>query len=69
MTFMFWLCNDCFKKYGELAGTMVVPDQVWWQRIKEESLEAYGRELSHEELQAVADSDTSPLATLIREHR
>lgn len=73
MTFAFWLCdkqiNGCFERFGAIAGTMVMPDQVFWQKIKEESLEHYGRELTHEELGAVVASDTSPLATLIKEGR
>lgn len=73
MDFAFWLCdkkiNGCFEKFGEIAGTMVVPDQVWWEKIKLESLEKHGRELTHEELVAVVASDTSPLATLIKAGR
>lgn len=73
MDFAFWLCdkklNGCFEKHGEIAGTMVMPDQVWWEKIKQESLEKHGRELTHTELSAVVASDSSPLATLIKEGR
>ena len=65
--FAFWLCKDCFEKYGEIAGTLVVPDQVFWQKAKEEQLEKYGRLLDPVEIDVVAREDASPLATLIRE--
>lgn len=73
MTFAFWLCdnklNGCFEKYGEIAGTMVMPDQVFWEKIKNESIDQYGRELTHMELDIIAAEDSSPLATLIKEGR
>jgi hypothetical protein len=67
MTFMFYLCTPCFETHGAIAGTMAVPDEVWWQKIHEESLETYGRDLSNDELVAIVAADTSPLATLIKE--
>lgn len=69
MDFMFWLCNYCFETYGEVAGTLVVPDHEFHQKVREEQLEKYGRYLSPQELRAVVESNTSPLATLIREGR
>lgn len=63
-----WLCNPCFKVHGDALAGMVMSDQVWWEQAKQESLEKYGRELTHEELAAVAAADVSPLATLLREH-
>lgn len=69
MNFMFYLCTPCFKKYGHLAGTMAMPDEVFWAKIKEESLEKFGRELTRPELDAVVAADASPLATLIKEGR
>lgn len=73
MTFAFWLCdnklNGCFEKYGEIAGTMAMPDQVFWEKVKNESIDKYGRELSHQELDIVVAEDSSSLATLIKEGR
>lgn len=68
-TFAFWLCNPCFGAYGEIAGTMAMPDEVFWERLKQEQLEKYRRMLTPEELQDVAVANTTPLAALIREGR
>ncbi len=67
MTFAFWLCNPCFATYGELTNMMVLPDEVFWERLKQEQLEKYGRLLTHQELLDVVAADASPLATLIKE--
>ena len=64
--FAFWLCTPCFQTHGELAGTMAIPDHAFFEQVKEEQLEKYGRILSPQELEAIVESDTSPLATLIR---
>lgn len=34
MTFAFYLCDPCFEDYGEIAGTMVQPDQEFWAQVK-----------------------------------
>ena len=64
-----YLCNGCVEKYGVELGTMVIPDQLFWEAIKHESLETFDRELTHEELIAIAATDASPLATLLHEGR
>lgn len=63
-----YLCNGCVGKYGAELGTLVIPDQVFWEAVRLESLETFGRELTHQELVAVAATDASPLATLLHEH-
>lgn len=68
-TFIFWLCAPCFKKYGDKTMFLFMPDEVFWQKIKHEQLEKYGRLLTIEELNAVVAADASPLATLIKEGR
>jgi hypothetical protein len=69
MTFLVWMCDPCFAKYGESTALAVVPDEVFWAKVKQEQLEKYGRELTPEELSAVVAAGASPLATLIREGR
>lgn len=66
-TFAFWQCDDCFKKYGLIAGTMVEPETVFWHKVAQEMDEKYGRELTPEELQSIVDADSSPLASLLKE--
>lgn len=69
MTFMFYLCNDCVWKYGEIAGVMMVPDEVFWEKVKQEQLDKYGRLLSDAELRQVLEAGASPLATLLKSGR
>jgi hypothetical protein len=67
MHFICWLCHDCAAKYGEAASMMMMPDEVFWARVKEAQLETYGRQLAAPELAAVVAEDASPLATLLKE--
>ena len=69
MTFAFWLCVACFATHGALTNVMMLPDEVFWERVKHAQLETYGRVLTTEELQAVVEADASPLARLIRQGR
>ncbi len=69
MTFVSWLCNPCFAIYGPQTVLMVMPDQVFWEKVKQEQLEKYGRLLSSEELQVIVEADATPLATLIKQGR
>jgi hypothetical protein len=43
--FAFYLCNDCAEKYGPIANTMMIPDALFFQKIREAQLEKEGREL------------------------
>ena len=42
MTFIFWLCDNCFETCGKIAGTMAVPDEVVWEQIRQEQLTKQG---------------------------
>lgn len=69
MTFVFYLCNKCAETYGPIAGMMLMPDEVFFQKLKEEQQASYGRFLTEQELAAVVEADASPLATLIKQGR
>lgn len=69
MTFICWICNKCAETYGAIAGTMFMPDEVFWERLKQEQLAAHGRYLTPLELAKVVEEDSSPLATLIKSGR
>jgi len=66
-TFFFYICPPCFETHGEIAGLMMVPDKVFFDRVAQEQQAAYGRVLSHEELLRVVQEDSSPLAKLLKE--
>jgi len=69
MTFVFWLCDRCAATHGQIAGTMMMPDEVFWERVKQEQIATYGRFLTEAELAAIVAADASPLATLLKERR
>jgi hypothetical protein len=69
MSFVCWLCNDCSVKCGPELSTMMIPDEIFWQTVRHEQLERYGRLLDPKELHAVAESSCTPLSTLLREKR
>jgi len=38
-SFSFWLCDNCVEIHGKIAGTMSVPDEIFWQRIAQDKKE------------------------------
>lgn len=66
MTFLFYLCQKCNDTYGDIAGTMMMPDEVFFEKLKQEQLASHGRFLSEAELVEIVLADASPLATLIQ---
>jgi len=67
VTFAFWLCDPCSERYGEQAGLLKIPDQVFWDKLREEQLERHGRLLTTEELRVASESPCTALGKLIRE--
>jgi hypothetical protein len=66
MTFLFYLCSTCAETHGQIAGTMLMPDEVFFERLRQEQVEAYGRYLTQQELTQVVEAGGSPLATLLK---
>ena len=69
MNFVFYLCAKCAETHGKIAGMMMMPDEVFFERLKQEQLASYGRFLTQAELAAVVEADASPLAKLLKEGR
>ena len=67
MTFLFYLCTPCAMTHGQIAGTMMMPDEVFFQKLAEEQLERYGRYLTMEEWAKVSEDLSHPLWTVLRE--
>jgi hypothetical protein len=56
--FAFYLCDPCTEKWSPMADVALVPDQVFWQKIHEAQLEAFGRDLTEAEIvEALRDDD------------
>lgn len=64
-TFMFYLCDKCVETHGQIAGTMMVPDEVFWRQCRDAQLNEFGRELTPVELTSVLEEGASPLAKLL----
>lgn len=64
-THMFYLCNNCVGTYGEIAGTMLVPDEVQWQRCQEAIANELGPQATETELLSILEEGASPLAKLL----
>lgn len=48
--YAFSLCNDCVEKYGEPAGFIKTPDDVFWDKCRNAMLEDYGKILTNDEI-------------------
>lgn len=65
--FAFYLCDPCATKYGKIDGTYMVPDEVFFSRVKEAMLERCGRELKPTEVLVVLDDPNSFLSKLAKD--
>lgn len=68
MLFVSWFCNPCFAKYGEQTGFTVVPDEVFWEIVKQEQLAKYGRVLTADET-VLSLSDPDSLESCLARNR
>lgn len=65
MTFLFYQCEPCARTYGQIAGTMVMPDEIFFEKLRQEQLASHGRYLTETELLQVVEEGASPLSTLL----
>ncbi len=70
LNFIFVLCDTCGRESGIIeASKALTPDERRWKYIQQEQLDVHGRELTPKELRKVVESDTSPLAALLKQGR
>jgi hypothetical protein len=65
--FAFYLCPNCAEVHGNIEGTYMEPDAVFWEKVKNEQLEKYGRELTAEEIVEFLKDDNHPLTKLCKD--
>lgn len=65
--FAFYLCEPCAEKHGALADVEMIPDEVWFARVRDAQLEKHGRELTPAELVVQLDNPDSSLSKLARD--
>jgi len=69
MTFAFYLCNPCAEKWGAIVGTYMMPDEVFWGKVKEAQIEKYGRELSGPEIVEMLKDENSIFSKLAKDRK
>ena len=62
-----FLCDRCAETWSPLVGTMLIPDQVHWQKVPAAQGEPYGRVLSPFEQAAALRDGSTVLAKLARD--
>lgn len=65
--FAFYLCVPCADRWTPLAGTFMVPDEVFWKKVQDEQMEKYGRILEPGELAEVLKDESSSLSKLCKD--
>jgi hypothetical protein len=66
-TYAFYLCNPCTEKHGAPAGMLMMPDEIFFEKVKQAQLEEHGRLLSSAEIVTVLDDSSSALSKLARD--
>ena len=65
----FFLCNYCVRVWGAVAAEMMMPFEVFIEKVQREQIESYGHLLNAAELAKVLEAGDSPLAKLINSGR
>jgi hypothetical protein len=65
--FAFYLCDPCADKWAPMANTGLAPDEVFWRKLHEAQLEAFGRDLTEEEIVEALRDDESIITKLVKD--
>lgn len=69
MDFCCYLCDPCAEKLAPVLGDYIVPDQVFYAKVKAAQIEKYGRELAPPEVIQALQDKNSVLSRLSKEHK
>lgn len=71
--FAFYLCdaqqNNCAAKWQPLANTCLIPDEVFWRKVKLAQFEHFGRELTAAEIIEALKDENHILSKLAKERK
>src|SRR5579862_9363720 len=67
--FAFYLCEPCSEKWTPLVGTFMVPDEVFWEKVREEQIEKFGRLLEAHELVEILKDENNSLTKLCKDRK
>jgi hypothetical protein len=68
-TFAFYLCDSCAEKWTPMMGTYMVPDEVFFEKVKQAQLEEYGGFLSPAETVKALEDGSSSLSLLAKDRK
>lgn len=68
-TFFSYLCTPCAEKHGQWDGMFAVPEEVFFERLKNAQIEQYGKELTEVELITALQDESSVVSKLAKERR
>lgn len=58
-TYVCWLCDSCFAKHGAATLGTIIPDQIFWEEVRQAQLAKYGRNLNEAEtIASLADPES-----------
>ncbi len=65
--FAFSICIPCAEKWSPMVGVGLVPDEVFWSKLHEAQMEAFGRDLTEEEIVEALQDDSHILSKLCKD--
>lgn len=65
--FAFYLCVPCAEKWQPLVDTAVCPDEMFWRKIHDAQMEAFGRDLTEQEIIEALKDDEHILTKLCKD--
>lgn len=65
--FAFNLCDPCAEKYGAIDGAYFVPDEVFFAKVEEATIERLGREFTLPELLKELEDSSSFLFQIAKD--
>jgi hypothetical protein len=63
----FYLCEACAEKWSPLVDHALAPDELFWKKVREAQIEAFGRELTDIEIIEALKDDSHVLSTLAKD--
>ena len=67
--FAFYLCDDCAEKHGKIDGAYMVPDEVFYAKVREAMAERIAKVLNSEETVIEFDNTDSMILKLAAERK
>lgn len=65
--FAFYLCEPCAEKWSPLVDYAMSPDEAFWTKVHDAQMEAFGRDLTAEEIVEALKDDNHVLTKLCKD--